>query len=46
MYLLDCLKCKIQHVGKSETQFNTRLNNHRKNRLKVNSKTTEGRENF
>ena len=28
--LLQCLKCQIQYVGKSETEFNIRLNNHRK----------------
>ena len=28
--LLECLKCKIQCVGKLETEFNIRLNNHRK----------------
>ena len=29
IYLLECTKCKIQYVGKSETEFNIRLNNHR-----------------
>ena len=29
IYLLECIMCKIQYVGKSET-FNIRLNNHRK----------------
>ena len=28
--ILECLKCQLQYVGKSETEFNIRLNNHRK----------------
>ena len=28
--LLECSKCKIQYVGKAETEFNIRLDNHRK----------------
>ena len=30
IYILECIKCKIQYVGKAETQFSLRLNNHRK----------------
>ena len=30
IYLMECNLCKIQYVGKSETSFNIRLNNHRK----------------
>ena len=30
IYLLECLLCKIQYVGKSETPFHIKLNNHRK----------------
>ena len=30
IYLLECTKCKIQYVGKTETEFNIRLNNHQK----------------
>ena len=30
IYLMDCQKCGAQYVGKSETPFNIRLNNHRK----------------
>ena len=30
IYLLECTKCKIQYVGKAETEFNIRLNNYRK----------------
>ena len=29
VYLLECKKCKLQYVGKSEWQFNIRLNNYR-----------------
>ena len=29
-YLLECYICNIQYVGKSETPFNIRLHNHRK----------------
>ena len=29
IYLLECTKCKMQYVGKVETEFNIRLNNHR-----------------
>ena len=29
IFLLECTKCKIQYVGKAETDFNIRLNNHR-----------------
>ena len=30
IYLMECILYKIQYVGKSETRFNLRLNNHRK----------------
>ena len=30
IYLLECLLCKIQYVGKSETPFHIRLNSRRK----------------
>ena len=30
IYLLECNKCKIQYVGKAETEFNIRHNNHQK----------------
>ena len=30
IYLIGCILCKIHRVGKSETPFNLRLNNHRK----------------
>ena len=30
IYVLECYICNIQYVGKSETPFNIRLNNHRK----------------
>ena len=37
IYLLECTKCKIQRVGKAETEFNIRLNNHRKDVWKPNA---------
>ena len=30
VYLMECRICGIQYIGKSETEFNIRLNNHRK----------------
>ena len=30
IYLMECILCKIQYVGKSEIPFNLRLNNRRK----------------
>ena len=30
IYLMECRICPIQYIGKSETEFNIRLNNHRK----------------
>ena len=30
IYLMECTLCKIQYVGKAETPFDIRLNNHRK----------------
>ena len=30
IYQLECTKCKTQYVGKPETEFNIRLNYHRK----------------
>ena len=30
IYLMECTLCRIQFVGKAETPFNIRLNNHRK----------------
>ena len=29
IYLMECVICKKQYIGKSETSFNIRLNNHR-----------------
>ena len=39
IYLLECVMCKIQYVGKSET-FNIRRNNHRKDIKKPNAMNT------
>ena len=30
IYVIECKICKLQYVGKSDTGFNLRLNNHRK----------------
>ena len=30
IYLMACILCKMQYVGKAETAFNLRLTNHRK----------------
>ena len=30
IYLLECIPCNLQHIGKSETSFSIRLNNRRK----------------
>ena len=35
LYLMECILCNKQYVGKSETCFNIRLNNHRKDVKKV-----------
>ena len=37
IYLLECIMCKIQYVEKSETSFNIKLNNHRKDIKKANA---------
>ena len=29
IYIIECRNCRLQYVGKSETAFNLRLNNHR-----------------
>ena len=34
IYLLECILCKIQYVGKSEWPFNIRINKHRDDVLK------------
>ena len=38
IYLMECTLCKIQYVGKAETSFNIRLDNHRKNASSNNPK--------
>ena len=35
IYLMECILCGKQYVGKAETSFNIRLNNHRKDVKKV-----------
>ena len=31
IYLMECILCEIEYIGKNETPFNLRLNNHRNN---------------
>ena len=38
IYLLQCQICLLQYIGKSETPFNIRLNNHRKDAKDTKSK--------
>ena len=33
---MECTKCKLQYVGKAETELNRRINNHRKYVYKLN----------
>ena len=35
IYIMECIKCKKQYVGKSEWPFNIRLNNHRKDLKRI-----------
>ena len=37
IYLLQCNLCNCQYIGKSETPFNIRLNNHRKDVSSINA---------
>ena len=37
IYLMEYIICKMQYVGKAETAFKLRLNNHRKDTKKPNS---------
>ena len=34
---MECTKCKLQYVGKAETELNLRINNHHKDVLKLNA---------
>ena len=34
---MECTKCKLQYVGKAEMELNLRINNHRKDVLKLNA---------
>ena len=34
---MECRICRIQYIGKSETEFNIRLNNHRRNVFRQNA---------
>ena len=35
--LVECMKWNLQYVGKAETELNQRINNHRKDNLKLNA---------
>ena len=38
IYIIKCQKCDLQYIGKSESNFNIRLNNHRNHiRAEINS---------
>ena len=37
IYLMECILCNKQYVGKAETSFNIRLNNYRKDVKKTNA---------
>ena len=45
IYVIECRICKLQYVGKSETGFNLRLNNHR-NHIKSKVSSCELTEHF
>jgi len=45
IYVIECKICKLQYVGKSETGFNLRLNNHR-NHIKSKVSSCELTEHF
>ena len=34
---MECTKCKLQYVGKAETELNLGINKHRKDVLKLNA---------
>ena len=34
---MECTKCKLPYVDKAETELNLRINNHRKDDLKLNT---------
>ena len=38
---MECTKYKLQYLGKAETELNLRINNHRKNVLKLNAITAD-----
>ena len=45
IYIIECNICKLQYIGKSETAFNLRLNNHR-NDIKKGVRSCELSEHF
>ena len=46
IYVMECIKCKIQYVGKSEAQFSLRLNNHRKDATKPSTNAIPAAQHF
>ena len=38
---MECTICRIQYTGKSETEFNIRLNNHRKDVNRQNARQAD-----
>ena len=41
IYLVECRICRIQYIGKSETEFNIRLNNHLKDVSRENAQQAD-----
>ena len=41
IYLMECTQCKWQYMGKSETTFNIRLNNHCQDIYKTNTRKAD-----
>ena len=37
IHLIECTKCKLHRVGKTEAELNLRINNHHKDNLKLNA---------
>ena len=43
---MECKKCQLQYIGKCETAFNLRLNNHRKDALHSTNTTIPASKHF
>lgn len=46
IYLMECKRCKVQYIGKCESTFNVRLNNHRKDALHPTNSTIPASKHF